>query len=101
MAREDDPADEFVRFRINIQRGDGPDRRADVTVESVRQVSPDSSAHRTDVEVLLPDGETMVVEDVPVESEAFASWYFEVQRADLALRDRLGLAGEAEPDGDA
>lgn len=98
MPREGDPADEFVRFKAKIQRGDGPDQRGEVTVETVRELPVDSPGHRADVDVLLPDGEVLTVEDIEVQSGPFAEWYFEMQRAELALRETLGLIEDDDVD---
>lgn len=62
---EQDDLGEYVRRKVKIQLGDGPDQRGEVTVESVREHGP--------------DGET------------FADWRLEVDRCTATLTDKLGL----------
>jgi hypothetical protein len=77
---------EYTRIRANVQIGDGPDQRGDVTVETFREVDPDRRRIR---EVRLPDGTE--VDGVPANDRVFAEWYTELQRAEDALRVTLGL----------
>jgi hypothetical protein len=62
---------EYVRRKVKIQLGDGPDQRGEVTVETVRESDGN-------------DGET------------FADWKLEVDRCTATLKDQLGL-GNDEP----
>jgi KaiC/GvpD/RAD55 family RecA-like ATPase len=87
MSPEDEPAGEYNRYRLKLQRGDGPDRRGDVAVEVVREVDPDRDLKRSH-EVELPDGNTV---RVATDDEAFAEFYMEARRAEGVLLDRLGL----------
>lgn len=40
MAHDDSAPEEYLRFRLNVQLGDGPDQRGDVTVEQRTGVGP-------------------------------------------------------------
>ena len=80
---------EYTRFRMNIQRGEGVDRRGDVTVEMVRETAHDSTAT---VEYSNRS------QKIRVDNEAFSEFVFETDRAVTLLENRLGLTGG---DGDA
>lgn len=88
----DDDLGEFTRFRANIQLGDGPDQRGDVTVEVVREPSEDRHVRP----VTIPTGDDTA--DIEVESfaddEAFAEFYREISRARRTLAEQLGLPEE-------
>lgn len=89
MTPSNDPRDiegEYTRFRANIQLGDGPDRRGDVTIEIVRE--REEVASQTPREVELPSGERIQTETMDA---AFAEFYIELDRASTTLRETLGL----------
>ena len=94
MSPEDDLPPGYSRYRMKIQRGDGPDRRGDVAVEVVREVGPSKGAGKTR-EVELPNGDTVYA---TLDDAAFAEFYLEAQRAEGVLLDRLGLDREGAGD---
>lgn len=71
---------EYTRFRMNIQRGEGVDRRGDVSIELVREKDG--------------GGETVQYENksVEVDHSAFTEFAFETDRSVKLLEDRLGLS---------
>lgn len=93
MSDEQDPF--ALRFRINIQRGDGPDRRGDVTIERrwTREEldEMDDPEDRMDVMVPDPTGKYIESEEVTLNTAAFAEWYMAVKRGVTALESRLHL----------
>lgn len=93
--RDDDETEptEITRFKMNIQRGEGVDRRGDITVETVRE--RDRGANGTEREVTLPSGETVTVE---THDDAFAEFYFEAERAKRVLIQTLGLTDADQED---
>lgn len=76
---------EYTKHRIQVQRGDGPDRRGKVETEIVRE-RHDKTGKPVDVE--LPNGETVTVTP---HSEAFGELVLESERAVAVLEERLGL----------
>ena len=69
MSDEQDHMDgEYVRRKLKVQLGDGPDQRGEVTVETVREAGN--------------DGET------------FADWKLETDRCTATLKRQLGLEDE-------
>lgn len=88
--RDTDDAGEYVRYRMQIQRGDGPDRRGKVEVEMQRE-HPEARQDRDAEEVVLPDGRTIAAQ---VDNAAFASFFHETDRALTLLEERLGLGEE-------
>lgn len=85
---DSDGTHEYTRLSMNIQRGEGVDRRGDVSVEIQRERNP-SNETETAIEI---DGETF---PAPVNDEAFAEFYHETSRAVKLLEKRLGL-GDGE-----
>lgn len=80
--------DEYVKFEMKVQRGDGPDRRGDVRVELQREID---DVDRTEkLMVSRPDGEDVRVETNPHHS-AFGEFVYETERAVDLLCNRLGL----------
>lgn len=73
---------EYTRFRMNVQRGEGVDRRGDVSVEMIREREPASTA-----KIKFEDGEQKTL----VDNETFAEFVFETRRAVKLLEDRLGI----------
>lgn len=107
---EVEQTDEYTRLSMTIQRGDGIDRRGDVTVDIKRDRPP--RAQRTNESVIIPtepnsrDGSpaTNRSQSVTVDHETFAEFYHEVQRATHLLEQRLGLLDDddgAGNDGEA
>jgi len=98
MASDHDPMDEFTRFRANIQLGDGPDQRGDITVEMVREPALD----REERSVVMPESNTdeAPAMDVtaPANDQDFAEFYHELMRGRRALREALGLDSDEEDD---
>lgn len=92
----DEPSGEYTRFRANIQLGDGPDQRGDVTVEMVREPGED----RAERYVAIPEAATEQAPamDVPAQMNDahFAEFYHELQRGRRALREALGLPDDDE-----
>lgn len=64
-AAQTDDLGEYTRRRINVQLGDGPDQRGDVTVEMVRQAGQ--------------------------ENASFAEFHEETDRAVRTLKEQLNL----------
>lgn len=87
----DDDSGEYTRYRMQIQRGDGPDRRGKVEVEIQRE-HPEARANLDAQQVELPNGETT---EALVGSAAFSEFLFEVDRATHLLEQQLGLEDEA------
>lgn len=85
MPGNETPDGEFTRYRIQIQRGDGPDRRGKVEVEIQREVDPDGTTKTA----TLPNGEKAEYDS---QNSAFAEFYYESERAVTLLEDRLGLS---------
>jgi len=107
----DDPPDEgYTRLRMNIQRGDGPDQRGDVTVEIVRpngdhggdrsrSDSDDTADDDADADETVdigawgaPEMEAPENVDTRINDAAFAEMVVQTERAELLLKDRLGLS---------
>lgn len=90
---EDAPG-EYTRFRTNIQLGDGPDQRGDMTVEIVRVIDEETPRRETHA----------VTHEGPIETALtdahFAEFALEVGRATDLLKNELGLTDE-EVSGDA
>lgn len=88
---EGTPLGEYTRIRANIQLGDGPDQRGDVTVEIVREPGED----RAERSVVMPEaatGESPVMDvTAPMNDRDFAEFYHELMRARKALNQALGL----------
>lgn len=96
--REHEPG-EFTRLKMKMQLGDGPDRRGEITVETVRERDEDSPLTEMGMEnvpIGIRDGEVDLVdvEGVPVDHATFAEFMLETQRARALLRKRLGLDDE-------
>lgn len=89
---DNDSDEQFTRIRSNVQLGDGPDARGDVTVEIVRE----KTTAKRFADVTVPDGQggTINVADVPMDDRAFAEWMIEMDRAVDRLRTKLGLDRE-------
>lgn len=90
-----DRPDEYVRFEMKVQRGDGPDRRGDVRVELQREISGDGDTVPTEVE--STEGIETATEFQPHHS-AFAEFAFETERATDLLCGRLGLDDNGDSD---
>jgi hypothetical protein len=91
MTNKDDETVEMTRFRCNVQLGNGPDQRGDVTVEMVREPNDDRNERHVIVpEAVTDEASTMNVE-APCNDADFAEFYHELERASTALRDVLGL----------
>lgn len=89
---DEDSESEFVRFQSKIQLGEGVDRRGDVTVEMLRE-RPSLGRRTQHQDVELPSGETVTI---TTDDEAFAEFYFELQRTRDVLRRTLGLDRDDE-----
>lgn len=87
----DENETEYTRLKANFQRGEGVDRRGDVTIEIVRERDEDAPPR----EIELPDGETV---EVACDDATFAEFYFEAQRAESVLIETLGLDEIEEDD---
>jgi len=96
MSRDHDPAEEFTRFKANIQLGDGPDQRGDITVEMVREPGEE----REERSVVMPESNTDEAPSMDVTAPAndadFAEFYHELMRGRRALREALGLDAEED-----
>lgn len=86
---EPDGSTEYTKFSSKIQLGDGVDQRGDIQVEIARDRP--SLGRRNEHTVELPSGDEVTV---TVDDEAFAEFYFELQRSTDVLRESLGLDGE-------
>lgn len=94
MARDshDDEAEmsgEYTRVRANVQIGDGPDQRGDVTVEIQRHTTAERTKERV---VEIPNGSGYRTE---ADDQIIAELYLQTQRAQEVLADVLGLEGDA------
>jgi len=82
---------EVTRYRANIQRGDGPDQRGDVTVEMVRE--KDSDPETRDVRLDRSGVDLEAGEDglVGIDDAPYAEFVYELDRAVAALETALDL----------
>lgn len=87
--RSTDGVEEYTRFEADIQLGDGPDQRGSIEVEVLRG----TDGNRNPRQVKIPvDGDGLDVEvATEVSDEAFAEFYYELQRSSMALKNALGL----------
>lgn len=69
------PAGEYTRWKAKLKIGDGPDCRAEVTIEMSRKAGK--------------------------EEQGFADWYVEMERALAACRSQLGLTAPDSTPGPA
>lgn len=74
---------EYTRYRMSVQRGDGPDRRGKVEVEMVREREPSRESQTVDV-----GGREVTTQ---MEDSAFAEFLLESDRSVRLLEERLGL----------
>lgn len=92
----EDSGSEYTRFQMTIQRGDGIDRRGDVTVEIQRERNP-GDERETPVDLSLTSKE---FDDDAVETTVndahFAEFYHEAVRATRVLEEQLGLEDDGE-----
>lgn len=96
MPSDYDPIDEFTRFRANIQLGDGPDRRGDITVEMVREVGTERPTRSIHTPEAVTDSVPAVDVSAPCNDQQFAEFYHELMRGGSALREALGLNEDDE-----
>jgi len=90
------PLTELNRWRVNIQLGDGPDQRGDITIETVREPLPTEDVRKANIR--LPDGLTAelegsgdVIQGVRANDHDFAEFYLELLRGKAALIEALDL----------
>lgn len=83
--------EEYTRFRANIQLGDGPDQRGDVTVEMQREATDDRVEREVRVPSSQADRDAEVLTTAKCNDAQFAEFYNELMRGRAALSDALGL----------
>ena len=84
---------EYTRFKAKIQLGDGPDRRGEVTVETVRERTEDDTLTVQNID-MPGNGNGDVTGEVSVNHDNFGEWYLELSRARRALVEQLDLEEE-------
>ena len=80
------PSGEYTRFQVSIQKGPAKNRRK-TTVETVRKADPDRETRTVPFPI---DGEKIEEIEAPVNSKAFAEFYFELTRAVAAVDEVFG-----------